>query len=100
MIIVTGYIYVPPTKLTPFMTDFAALASVTRQRNGNISYDTAVLNAQSGKLLVTERWADQAALSDHLNASETEGFISKWRDQMQGDIHKYDVLNERDLLEN
>lgn len=99
MLLVTGYVYVTPAELTLFLTDFAALASVTRQRNGNISYDTAVLDAQSGKLLVTERWADQTALSNHLNASNTEAFIIKWRGQMQGDIQKYDVLNERDLLE-
>lgn len=100
MIIVTGYVCVNPTELTPFLKDVAALTSMTRQRTGNISYDTAVIDAPAGKLLITERWADQTALSNHLMASDTGAFINKWCNHMQSDVQKYDGLNERGLMEN
>ncbi|WP_294911310.1 putative quinol monooxygenase [Tatumella sp. UBA2305] len=100
MIIVTGYVYLPPAELTPFLDDLAALTNITRQRTGNISYDTAVIDLPSGKLLITERWADQAALSNHLKAPDTGAFINKWGNHMQSDVQKYDGLNERDLMEN
>jgi len=99
MLIVTGYLYVAPAELARFMTHLKALANVTRQRDGNISYDAAVNDADTGRLLLSERWADQAALAAHLNADETVQFVNQWSGRMRADIRKYDALNERDLME-
>ncbi|WP_341521891.1 putative quinol monooxygenase [Pseudomonas sp. G.S.17] len=98
MLIVTGYLYVSPAHVERFRTEFQTLAVDTRQREGNISYDAAIEDTQSGKLILSERWADQAALTAHLNAVDTVQFVNRWGGLMLGDIRKYDALNERELM--
>jgi quinol monooxygenase YgiN len=98
MLIVTGYLYISPAHIERFRTEFQTLAVDTRQREGNISYDVAIEDTQSGKLILSEHWADQAALSAHLNAVDTVQFVNRWEGLMRGDIRKYDALNERDLM--
>lgn len=98
MLIITGYMHVDPAELTQFFADLKALAVTTRERTGNISYDAAIDDRQSGRLLISERWADQAALSAHLEAADTVRFVSRWHGRIRGDIRKYDASNERDLM--
>ncbi|WP_244476217.1 antibiotic biosynthesis monooxygenase [Rhizobium sp. Leaf306] len=99
MLIVTGHMYVDHLELAQFLRDLDVLASATRQRAGNISYDVAVADPQVGRLLISERWSDQSALSAHLDAAETLAFVSRWQFRMRGDIRKYDASNERDVTE-
>lgn len=47
MLIVTGMLCVPPADLPRFVAEIGRLSTVTRQRDGNLSYDTAVLDAAS-----------------------------------------------------
>jgi quinol monooxygenase YgiN len=90
---------VDPADLPQFLQDLQTLAVATRQRNGNISYDTAVNDTVTGELLVSERWVDQSALSAHLEAVDTAAFVSRWQGRMHGNIRKYDASNERSLTE-
>ena len=99
MLIVTGHIYVDHLELAQFLRDLEVLAFATRQRPGNISYDVAVADPQVGRLLLSERWSDQSALSAHLDAADTVAFVRRWQGRMRGDIRKYDASNERDLTE-
>lgn len=99
MLIVTGHMHVDPADLAQFIADLELLAATTRQRAGNISYDAALADPQAGRLLIAERWQDQAALSAHLEAGDTVAFIARWQGRMQGDIRKYDASNERDLAD-
>lgn len=99
MLIVTGHITVKPSDLSQFCMDLETLATATRQREGNLSYDAAVADASAARLLVAEKWTDQAALSAHLAAADTMNFVRKWQGRMQGDIRKYDASNERSLTE-
>ena len=98
MLIVTGTIAVPPSDLPRFVAEVAGLASVTRHRDGNLSYDTAVLDASSGRLLVAERWRDEAALAAHLQSDDTAAFVSRWHERMLSDVRKYDVGNEHPVV--
>jgi quinol monooxygenase YgiN len=98
MLIVTGYLYVSSGDVERFLVEFQTLAIDTRQREGSISYDAAIEERQSGKLILIERWADQTALSAHLNALDTLQFVDRWQGLMRGDIRKYDASNERDLM--
>jgi quinol monooxygenase YgiN len=98
MLIVTGCLYVSSGDIERFLVEFQTLAIDTRQREGNISYDAAIEERQSGKLILIERWADQTALSAHLNALDTLQFVDRWQGLMRGDIRKYDASNERDLM--
>jgi quinol monooxygenase YgiN len=98
MLIVAGYLYVSTGDIERFLVEFQTLAVDTRQREGNISYDAALEDPQCGKLILLERWADQAALSAHLNAGNTVEFVNRWEGLMRGDLRKYDAINERALL--
>lgn len=98
MLIVAGYLYVSAEDIERFQGEFQTFAVATRQRKGNISYDAAIEDPKSGKLILLERWTDQAALSAHLNAIDTVQFVNRWERLMRGDIRKYDASNERDLM--
>lgn len=95
MLIVTGYISVPPADLPRFVEEAGLLARVTRQRDGNLSYDVAVLDVAAGRLLVAERWRNEAALVAHLRANDTRAFVSRWQERMLGDVRQYDANNGR-----
>lgn len=97
MLIVTGYISVPPADLPRFLDEAGLLARVTRQRDGNLSYDIAVLDAAVGRLLVAERWRDEAALAAHLRANDTVAFVVRWEERMISDVGQYDADNGRPM---
>jgi len=99
MLIVAGYVYVDPAVLARFISDLQVLALTARQRAGNIRYDVAVENPQKGRLLVSEYWTDQLALTAHLDANDTVAFIRRWRGRMQSNIRKFDASNERKLMD-
>jgi quinol monooxygenase YgiN len=98
MLIVTGYMYVEPSLVAEFVQDLQVLAIATRQRYGNLSYDAAVDDPLAGRLLIAERWRDQAALTAHLNATDTTAFVGRWGHTTRGEILKYDALCERGLM--
>ena len=98
MLIVTGYMHVEPSALADFRRELQRLAIATRQRDGNLSYDAAVDDPTAGRLLIAERWRDQAALTAHLNAPDTLAFVDRWRDRIKGDVLLYDVTRERPLV--
>ncbi|MFT7722981.1 MAG: putative quinol monooxygenase [Roseateles sp.] len=99
MLIVTGYMHIEPAHLAAFNRDLQALAVATRQRDGNLFYGIAIDDAARGRLLVAERWRDQAALTAHLHAPDTLAFVDQWGSLMRGEILKYDAANERSLMD-
>jgi quinol monooxygenase YgiN len=99
MLIVTGKISVSPTDLPTFLADLQALAVSAREREGNRSYDVAVIDASHGLLLIAERWESPDALGTHLGAEETATFVERWGDRMKVDIRKYDAANERTVTD-
>jgi len=54
MLIVTGYVQVPPSDLKAFTRDLADLAEATRERDGVLSYDAAVVDPSRGRLSVPD----------------------------------------------
>ncbi|WP_296021653.1 putative quinol monooxygenase [uncultured Agrobacterium sp.] len=99
MLIVTGYMHVDPSDAAQFLNELKDLAIVTRRRPGNISYDAALDDPGTGRLLIAERWTDQEALSAHLDAQQTKAFVARWQGRMRGDVRKFDASNERGLLD-
>jgi quinol monooxygenase YgiN len=78
MLIISGYMYIDPSVLEQFMGKLKLLADAVRQRDRNLSYNTAVEDYQAGRLLISERWNDQDALSAHLIKTDTVEFINRW----------------------
>lgn len=98
MLIVTGYVRLDPSDIREFATDVEVFARVTRARDGYLFYAVALDDPLAGRMLVVERWRDEAALTAHLEAPETVAFVGRWRGRMQGDVLKYDAANERQLV--
>ena len=99
MLIIAGHIHVDPADGAQFLADLKELAMAARKRPGNSAYDAAMEDPQAGRLLISERWTDQAALSAHLDAAETVAFVNRWQVRMQGDVRKFDASNERGLMD-
>lgn len=99
MLILTGYVHVAPVDIDDFLADIQALTRSGRRREGNLLYAVAMDDRDIGRLLVVERWRDQASLSTHLNASETVEFVARWQGRMTAEILKYDATNERPLMD-
>ena len=99
MLIIAGHIHVGPADGAQFLADLKELARAARKRPGNSAYDVAMEDPQAGRLLISERWTDQAALSAHLDAAETVAFVNRWQGRMQGDVRKFDASNERGLMD-
>ncbi|WP_423212721.1 putative quinol monooxygenase [Pantoea agglomerans] len=78
MLIISGYMYIDPSVLEQFMGELNLLANAVRQRDGNLSYNAAVEDYQTGSLLISERWVDQDALNAHLIKTDTVEFINRW----------------------
>lgn len=99
MLLIIGYVQVDPTDAAQFIADLKELAIVTRKRAGNFAYDAAMEDPIAGRLLISERWADQQALTAHLDAADTVAFVARWQGRMQGNVRKFDALNERGLMD-
>lgn len=99
MLIISGYMYIDPSVLEQFMGELNLLANAVRQRDGNLSYNAAVEDYQTGRLLISERWVDQDALNAHLIKTDTVEFINRWQGKMKGELFKYDAFNERGLMD-
>ena len=91
MLIVMGHINVRPSVLADFSVALARLAEVARQREGNLCYEAAVIDATVARLLVAERWRDQAALAAHLRAAETTAFVDRWREHLTSQVLSYEA---------
>ena len=98
MLILIGYIHVSPSDADEFLADLRALSLMVRAREGCLFYTAALEDARAGRLLVVERWQDQAALSAHLEAPQTSGFVEKWLRRMKGDVQRYNASNGRPLM--
>ena len=97
MLIVTGYIHLAPPDVEEFVADMATFARTTRAREGCLFYAVAPDDPGSGRMLVVERWRDQAALDAHLAAGDTAAFVERWQGRMTSDLAKFDAGNERAL---
>jgi len=97
MIVVIGYMHVEPNEFEQFFDDLEVLATAARKRMGNISFDAAASDAKIGRLLIAERWSNQAALTAHLDATDTVDFVRRWQHRMWGDIRKTTLQTNAEL---
>ncbi|MGF7228324.1 putative quinol monooxygenase [Pantoea agglomerans] len=99
MLIISGHMYIDPSILEQFMGELKLLANAVRQRHGNLSYNAAVEDYQTGSLLISEQWVDQDALNAHLIKTDTVEFINRWQGKMKGELFKYGACDERGLMD-
>ncbi|NDW08012.1 putative quinol monooxygenase [Jiella pacifica] len=98
MLIVIGQIHIVDADVAAFLFEMATFGDAARARDGCLFFAVAPENSSAGRILVVERWRDQAALDAHLAAEDTAAFVARWGSRMESDVAKFDAANERELM--
>jgi len=97
LIIVIGHVHLDPSDVTEFLADIQVLGPKTRAENGCLFYAVTLDDVSAGRMLVAERWQDQASLTAHLEGPQA-GAFQKWMGKIRVDVSRYDASNERPLM--
>jgi quinol monooxygenase YgiN len=92
-----GHVQLDPSDVTEFLADIRLLGPKTRAENGCLFYAVTLDDASAGRMLVAERWQDQASLTAHLEGPQA-GAFHKWTGKIRVDVSRYDASNERPLM--
>lgn len=98
MLIVIGHIHIEAADVTAFIAEMARFGEAARARYGCLFFAVGPEDSAAGRILVAERWRDQAALDAHLAAEDTAAFVTRWKSRMESDVSKFDAANERGLM--
>ncbi|MEX6506444.1 putative quinol monooxygenase [Jiella sp. M17.18] len=98
MLVVIGHIHIEATDVAVFLAEMATFGEAARAHDGCLFFAVAPEDFAAGRMLVAERWRDQAALDNHLAAEDTAAFVARWGSRMKSDVVKFDAANERGLL--
>jgi quinol monooxygenase YgiN len=93
-----GYVHLNPSDVKEFLADIQVIGPGTRAEKGCLFYAVALEDARAGRMLVVERWQDQASLTAHLEGAQTASF-QKWMNRIKIDVLRYDAPNERPLMD-
>lgn len=101
MIIVEGWVRLPPGAIEQFMSAAAAQIRATRQEPGCLEYAYARDLIEPNTLRIVERWQDEAALQAHFQAAHTAAFNSVLAGSAMeaASLHAYDGAHKRALIE-
>jgi quinol monooxygenase YgiN len=91
MIIVSGYFEVDPAQRDGFITERHERMRTSRAEAGCFEYTFCADPLDAGKVLLFERWADQASLDAHLAGPSSPTSIAATRTS----IVLYDIAGER-----
>jgi quinol monooxygenase YgiN len=98
MIIVMGYVHLNPSDVDEFLADIQVIAPGTRAEKGCLFYAVTLDDASAGRMLVAERWRNQASLTAHLKGAQAAAF-QKWDNRIKIDVLRYDASNEGPLFD-
>ena len=100
MILVSGFFVIDPTKLDRATELVTALVSTTREEPGNIDYSFASVLGDPGRLVITERWEDQASLDAHMVAPHFLEFMGATGELgiTQAEVTKFEIASESKLV--
>jgi quinol monooxygenase YgiN len=93
-----GYVHLNPSDVKEFLADIQVIGPGTTAEKGCLLYAIALEDARAGRMLVVERWQDQASLTAHLEGPQTASF-QKWMNRIKIDVLRYDASNERPLMD-
>ena len=95
MVIVIGTFVVDPARREEFLAERLERMRTSRAEAGCLEYTFAADPLDPGRVLLTERWTDQAALDAHLAAPSPAATPAVVPDDVS--IVMYDVSGERPL---
>jgi quinol monooxygenase YgiN len=97
MLIVIGTFVVDPERRDEFIAERHERMRTSRAEAGCLEYTFAADPLDASRVLLTERWADQAALDAHLGAPAPAGTPKPAVTPKEASIMVYDVTSERPL---
>ena len=100
MILVSGFFVIDPAKLDRATELVSVLVKTTREEPGNIDYSFASVLGDPGRLVITERWEDQAALDAHMVAPHFVEFMGAAGELgiSEAEITKFEIASESKLI--
>jgi len=98
LIIVMGYVHLDPSDVKEFLVDILVIGPGTSAEKGCLFYAVTPDNSRAGRMVVVERWQDQASLTAHLGGPQAASF-QKWIHRIKIDVLRYDASNERPLMD-
>lgn len=98
MIVVMGYIHLATSDVKEFLDDIEVIGPGTRAEKGCLFYAVTLDDASAGRMVVTERWQDQASLTAHFEGPQTASF-QRWVNRIRIEVLRYDASNERPLID-
>lgn len=92
MLIIQGYIQVPPSDVDDFVNATETVGLATRQEVGCLFYAITLDERRAGRFLVSQRWRDHSSLSAHLERTTTRTFLAEWKSRMTFDLEEFEVV--------
>lgn len=98
MIIVTGTVTCDPAQARDYVERGRQVSALTRAEPGCISHDILLADEAAGRLVVIERWRDEASLKAHLGTPHVAAFGQASAGVVKGsDVVMYTAQDERSL---
>lgn len=82
MIILIGHIDVDPADAAAFIEDVRAITPIVRAEPGCLFHSLVPDDAAAGRMLLVQRWRDDAALAAHQLTPSTVAFQRKWLERL------------------
>ena len=99
MIVVGGTFHVDPAERDAFIAERASMIRRSRAEDGCLEYTFAADPVEADRVVLFERWADQAALDAHLGALRSNPVgPAPQVEASSTSIVVYDVTGERKLV--
>jgi len=101
VIVVQGWVRVHESDVPKLREAARALAAATREEPGNLAYAFAEDVNEPGLFHIVERWANEAAVANHLLTSALAEFMPKLAamSDVRLRIARYDAAGENVLME-
>jgi quinol monooxygenase YgiN len=100
MILVSGFLVIDPANLDRATELVTKLTEATRAEPGNIDYSFSSVLGDPGRLIITEKWEDQAAIDAHMASPHFLEFMGATGELGVSavEITKYEVASESKLI--
>lgn len=94
MVLLMGYLHVQSAELDAFLVSLATAANETRKEEGCLFYAFGVEDAAEGRVLLAQRWEDEATLGAHMRGPQAAAFQKEWAGRVRLDIQRFDTRGD------
>lgn len=100
MILVSGVLIIDPANLDRAAELVTILTAATQAEPGNLDYSFASVLGDPGRIVISERWEDQAAIDAHMAAPHFVEFMGAAGELgvSHAEIHQYSVSDHKQVM--